>query len=54
MAVIAIAASNSVAQLNHPYSALVLWIQLFAACIAIYVVRRCLTGFGMSVRRPQP
>jgi hypothetical protein len=50
MAVIAIAASNSVAQLNHPYSALVLWIQLFTACVAIHIVRRCLIGYQGAAR----
>ena len=53
MAVIAIAASNSVAQLNHPYSALVLWVQLFTACIAIYIVRRCLMEMEVSVKNPE-
>jgi hypothetical protein len=44
MSVVAVAASNSIAQLNQPYSLFVLWIELLAACGAIYILRRVLVG----------
>ena len=42
MAVVAMAASNSIAQLNQPYSLFVLWIELVVACGAVYILRRVL------------
>jgi hypothetical protein len=42
MAVVAVAASNSIAQLNQPYSLFVLWVELVVACGAIYILRRVL------------
>jgi hypothetical protein len=53
MAVIGVAAANSIAQLNHPYALFTLWVQLFMACGAIYVLRRCVLGPDVSVERSQ-
>lgn len=53
MAVIALAAANSVAQLNHPYALFTLWVQLFAGCVAVYIFRRWLMGCSVSVERSQ-